>query len=390
VKQPLVTIVTPSYNQGHFIRATIESVLSQNYPHIEYIIMDGGSKDETAAVAAEYSSRLKFISEKDRGQSHAINKGFRMAQGEVISWLNSDDTILAGAVEHAVCAFERRPELGAVYGEGYQIDYDGAIKCRFPATEPFNLWKLVYLSDYVLQQTLYFRKQVIEELGYIDESLHWGMDWDILIRIGKRYAMEYVPEYMGCLREYGEAKSFSGGHKRFRELAMILRRHGDLRYPPGYFTYGLDTYQKLLCDWIPSSKLRKVIGYATHVLIARIIREAQGLYSDGWASTRLMYMLPAGRGTIRISGMLPDLGAPLKDQRLTVKCEGKIVKEELIPFGEFNVTIPCQSENRAPILEILASRFIVSAKAGIGGDRRKLAYMLRTIDWTANSTRCGE
>jgi hypothetical protein len=73
-----------------------------------------------------------------------------------------------------------------------------------------------------------------------------------------------------------------------------------------------------------------------------------------------------------------------------VKCEGKIVKEELIPFGEFNVIIPCQSENRAPILEILASRFIVSAKAGIGGDRRKLAYMLRTIDWTANSTRCGE
>jgi glycosyltransferase involved in cell wall biosynthesis len=186
VKQPLVTIVTPSYNQGHFVRATIESVLSQNYPDIEYIVMDGGSRDETANIAAEYSSRLKFISEKDRGQSHAINKGFRMARGEVISWLNSDDTILPGAVEHAVQAFERRPNVGAVYGEGYLIDYAGAVKGRFPATEPFNLWKLVHLSDYVLQQTLYFRKQVIEELGYVDESLHWGMDWDILIRIGKR------------------------------------------------------------------------------------------------------------------------------------------------------------------------------------------------------------
>src|SRR5258706_10560429 len=97
---PLVTVVTPSLNQGHFIRATIESVLSQDYPHLEYIIMDGGSTDETAAVAAEYGTRLKWISEKDRGQSHAINKGFRMAKGDIVSWLNSDDLILPGAVAH--------------------------------------------------------------------------------------------------------------------------------------------------------------------------------------------------------------------------------------------------------------------------------------------------
>ncbi len=382
MKQPLVTIVTPSYNQGRFIRATIESVLSQDYPHIEYIVMDGGSRDETAAVAAEYSSRLKFISETDLGQSHAINKGFRMAQGEVISWLNSDDTILPGAVGKAVRTFEARPEVGAVYGEGYLIDYDGTIKCRFPATEPFNLWKLVYLSDYVLQQTLYFRKRVIEELDYIDESLHFGMDWDILIRIGKRYVIEYIPEYMGCLREYGEAKSFSGGHRRFRELAKILRRHGELRYPPGYLTYGLDTYQKLLCDYIPSSKLRRAVSYAAQLLIARIIREAQGLYSDGWATTRLQYMLPAGKGTIRITGMLPDLGAPLKDQHLTVRCSGKIVIEQNISLGEFCVTFPCDSPDAAPALEILAARFIVPANAKLGPDPRKLAYMLTAVEWT--------
>src|SRR5579864_7213135 len=102
MNDPLVTIVTPSYNQGRFIRATIESVLSQDYPSIEYIIMDGGSTDETAAVVGEYKGRLTFISEHDRGQSHAINKGFRMARGEIVSWLNSDDIILPGAVSHAV------------------------------------------------------------------------------------------------------------------------------------------------------------------------------------------------------------------------------------------------------------------------------------------------
>ena len=119
---PLVTIVTPSYNQGRFIRATIESVLSQDYGAIEYIVMDGGSTDNTAAVVREYSSRLKWISEKDRGQSDAINKGFRMAKGEIVSWLNSDDFILPGAVSLAVKAFERQPEIMAVYGEGYLID----------------------------------------------------------------------------------------------------------------------------------------------------------------------------------------------------------------------------------------------------------------------------
>src|SRR6266550_874687 len=123
MQRPLVTIVTPSFNQGRFIRQTIESVLTQDYPNIEYIIMDGGSTDETASVAAEYADRLRFVSEPDRGQSHAINKGFRMARGEVVSWLNSDDVILPGAVAHAVTAFELNPTLGAVYGEGYLIDY---------------------------------------------------------------------------------------------------------------------------------------------------------------------------------------------------------------------------------------------------------------------------
>src|SRR5260370_6004561 len=119
---PLVTIVTPSYNQGRFIRATIESVLSQDHPAIEYIIMDGGSTDNPAAVVKEYSSRVKWISERDRGQSDAINKGFRAAKGEIVSWLNSDDFILPGAVSLAVRAFEGRPQAMGVYGEGYLID----------------------------------------------------------------------------------------------------------------------------------------------------------------------------------------------------------------------------------------------------------------------------
>ena len=391
MKQPLVTIVTPSFNQGHFIRATIESVLSQDYPNIEYIIMDGGSKDSTAAVAAEYSSRLKFIPEKDRGQSHAINKGFQMAKGEIVSWLNSDDVILTGAVGVAVAAFEKDPLLGAVYGEGYLIDYDGKVKSRFPWTGPFNLWKLVYLSDYILQQTVYFRRSVFGELGYLDESLNWGMDWDILIRIGKRHPMLYLPEYMGSLREYGEAKTFSGGGKRFRELAAILRRHGSLRYPPGYFTYGADTYQKICGDFLDritpgflngaSKKLQQVLSYVVHVQISRILRESQGLYTDGWASRRLLYMLPAGEGTVRICGSLPDFGDALRGQRLTVTSGGKTLAAREIDVGDFEIEIPGGGAPNQPLsLEITASKFVGPSKLGLRPDPRRLAYMLKSIE----------
>jgi glycosyltransferase involved in cell wall biosynthesis len=143
--------VTPSYNQGEFIRATIESVLSQDYPNLRYIVMDGGSTDQTAAIAAEYGSRLTWISEKDRGQAHAINKGFAMASGEIVAWLNSDDIFLPGAVKRAVRGFSSAPPgIGAIYGEGYLMDREGHFRRRFPHTEPFNLWKLMYLSDYVL------------------------------------------------------------------------------------------------------------------------------------------------------------------------------------------------------------------------------------------------
>jgi glycosyltransferase involved in cell wall biosynthesis len=274
---PLVTIVTPSYNQGAFIRATIESVLSQDYENLEYLIVDGGSTDQTASVVKEYAGRLTFVSEPDRGQSHAINKGFRRARGEYLAWLNSDDLFLPGAVRHAVAELELRPRLGAVYGEGYLVDRAGDITRRFPCTEPFNLPKLARYSDYILQQTVFFRKSVFDQIGCLDEDLHYVMDWDILIRIAKRFELGYIPEYMGCLREYPEAKSFAGGAARIQEIRRIMIRHTGMRFAPGYIVYGLETYKQLWCDWIqartphlldwPSRKLQQYLTVAANVVI---------------------------------------------------------------------------------------------------------------------------
>jgi glycosyltransferase involved in cell wall biosynthesis len=393
VNSPLVTIVTPSYNQGRFIRATIESVLAQDYPRIEYIIMDGGSTDQTSAVVSEYSGRLQWISERDRGQSHAINKGFRMAKGDIVFWLNSDDTILPGAVGHAVRTFERQPLNGAVYGEGYLMDEDGRIKTRFPATEPFNLWKLIYVADFVLQQTCYFRRDVFDEIGWIDEDLNWGMDWDILIRIAKKFPIQYIPEYMGCLREYGTAKSFAGGPRRFRELVRIMRRHGGVRYPPGYIIYGLDTYSSLWCnhieaatpEWLGglSRRLRWALRSAADSVIVRTMRTAQGLYSDGWAAPSLKYMLTPGSGKVSMQGTLPDFGLAKRKQQLRITCNGQELARPTFACGDFCITFDVPPGVASDVAEfrISADHWFVPARAGVSRDFRRLAYMFKSLTW---------
>lgn len=388
-----VTVVTPSYNQGRFIRATIESVLSQDYPNVEYIIMDGGSTDETASVVKDYASRVKFICEKDRGQSHAINKGFQMARGSVLSWLNSDDLYLPGAVRKAVAAWRENPAAGAIYGEGYLMDNDGQITGRFPCTEPFNLWKLVHLSDYVLQQSVYFRRDALDRVGYLDEGLHYTMDWDVLIRIGLQYPLQYIPEYMGCLREYPEAKTSAGGGRRAREIRDMLKRHTSMKISPGYVVYGLDTYQKIWCGYIeracgPVKPVAKVlqsgVRFAAGTIISRTIQHSQGIYADGWAGPVSRYMLPMAERTLLIEGTLPWIPA-LGRQTLQVEANGHLLGALDAPQGDFQLTweVPPELRGKTLRLTITASKSFKPARFGQQGDRRRLAYLLKAIRWAS-------
>jgi hypothetical protein len=198
---------------------------------------------------------------------------------------------------------------------------------------------------------------------------------------------------MGCLREYAAAKSFSGGGRRFRELAAIMRRHGGVRYPPGYVTYGLDTYGRIWTDWIerltpsflerPSKVFRHYFFSATRYVIDKTLREAQGWYTDGWAGTKVHYMLPAGGETLRIQGSLPNLGPSLQGQRLDILCEGKQLASFNVPFGEFMFSVPAESAAGVEPFRVVlrASKSIVPSRAGISPDPRRLAYILRSIAW---------
>ena len=391
---PLVSIVTPSLNQARFIEETIESVLSQDYPHLEYIVVDGGSTDGTHEVLRRYGGRLQWISEADSGQAQAINKGFGLARGGILAWLNSDDTYLPGAVSAAVEHLTAHPTCAMVYGEGYLIDERGAAIRRFPATEPFDLWKLVYVIDFILQQTTFFRRTALDAVGYLDEDLHWGLDWDLFIRIGKRFPVDYLPREMANLREHREAKTFSGGRRRLGELLEVMRRHGTRRYPPAYLAYAIDTYFRMLFGALEKRVPARLAGSLLRVqrflerpvygVVGRVFREAQGMYADGWVAHTSHFLLPRAPGTttLVLRGTSPVVGhiAPL----LLVPIVNGITldRRDTIGAGDFEAswTLP-EALWEAILLEVrlTCTPTFRPSRVPLAGDRRRLGFQLKTI-----------
>ncbi len=220
---PLVTIVTPSLNQGKFIKETIDSVLAQDYPFIEYLIIDGGSTDNTLDILKQYGEKIRWISEKDNGQTEAINKGWKMGNGEILAWINSDDTYLPGAVRKAVEFLCANKELIMVYGDGWHIDESGSVIERYP-TEPFNFNRLSE-TCYICQPTVFVRREALNEAGFLNESLNYCMDYDFWIRLGKRHSAGYIHEFLANTRLHTETKTLAQRAKVHKEVIQILCCH---------------------------------------------------------------------------------------------------------------------------------------------------------------------
>src|SRR5262245_6770091 len=224
---PRVTIVTPSFNQGGFIEETIRSVLLQDYPDLEYLIIDGGSSDDTVQIIKKYEPWIHYwVSEPDRGQSHAINKGFERAQGEIVAWLNSDDTYEPHAIEIAVRHMVTR-HAAIVYGNCNLVDQAGVPYQVVvpPAVTLDSLLRFWINFSTPPQPAIFFRRQVLEAVGLLDESLHYVMDYELWVRIARKYPFSYFDAAIGNYRMQRNSKTVSALDRMVRERYQVGRRH---------------------------------------------------------------------------------------------------------------------------------------------------------------------
>jgi carbamoyltransferase len=228
-----ISLVTPSYNQGRFLEQTIRSVLEQDYPYLEYIVQDGGSRDQTLAILERWRSRLAYCeSAPDRGQAHAVNLGFQRATGEIMAWLNSDDLLLPGALPYVAAFFEQHPDVDVVYGHRVLIDEHGQEIGRWvlpPHDDRTLSW-----ADYVPQETMFWRRRAWDQVGAaMDETFQFTLDWDLILRFRDQGARFHrVPRFLGAFRVHAEQKTSaqreSIGNREIERLYQRIHRRGRL------------------------------------------------------------------------------------------------------------------------------------------------------------------
>jgi len=241
--------VTPSFNQGAYLEETIRSVLLQGYPALQYIVVDGGSTDESRAIITKYAPWLHYwVSEPDRGQAHALNKGFARATGEVVTWLNSDDRQEPGALVHAAVAALRDPHAPALAGGCQVIDQDGEVLWRPPTTEasrPITLhdWIECWRSYPAGQPGIFMRRDALREAGIIREDLRCAFDYDLWLRLASRGDFVRVPHVVASFRRHSESKTGTSWPEFVKETESISRIYWGPRA-------SLQFWRRRLSSWV--------------------------------------------------------------------------------------------------------------------------------------------
>jgi len=255
---PRISVVTPSYNQGIYLEETIRSVLDQNYPNLEYIVIDGGSTDTSTQIIRKYSDRLAYaISEPDQGQADALNKGFKQATGEIICWLNSDDFFEPNTLWTVAKYFNEHQKTFFIYGDGwiFRQSRPWARKYHRPGIQGA---KQLNFSDQILQPSSFWTRHIFEEVGYLDMNLRYVLDWEYFLRISSKFEMAYLPVAFSNYRLHEAHKSSSGGTARAREVMYLIEQYAPQEW--------VEVYRELVPHCEDIWELRKWWGGRLYVI----------------------------------------------------------------------------------------------------------------------------
>ena len=287
-----ISVVMPSFNHAEYIRQAIDSVLSQDYGNVELLVMDGGSTDGTVEILRSYGDRIRFVSERDRGQSDALNRGLAQVDGEVQCWLNSDDYFIDGALSAVAAAFRQHPGVDFVYGNGWNVSERGET-LGSSGVLPFDCWKLIHQRNFIQQASCFFRGSLFESVGPIDEALHYVMDWDLWIRFAAHRG-HYIRDWLSANRLYDENKTQSGRFERWREIRRMVGRYTKARWPPVLTLYLLEAIVQSLRVRRATRLPAAVIG---GLFMLGMHREMGGRFSDGGVSREFRCSIgnPGGR-----------------------------------------------------------------------------------------------
>ena len=254
---PLVSIVTPSFNQSAYLEETIRSVLEQDYPRIEYIVVDGGSADGSVSIIKKYADKLAWwVSEVDQGQTDAINKGFGGVKGRILAWLNSDDTYEPGAVSAAVKYLQENPEVGMVYADCNFIDEQGDVIGKFGAAQTdYKRLRRGYV--HIPQQTMFFRAGLWHAVGPLDPTFFFAMDYDLWVRIASHAEIKYLPgQTWANFRIHTSGKTITADDRCWPEMLRVHYRDGGSKFSVIVAKYYIRKLVAPLWNW----RRRKQLG----------------------------------------------------------------------------------------------------------------------------------
>jgi glycosyltransferase involved in cell wall biosynthesis len=287
VDVPVISIVTPSYNQGEFLEETLVSVLSQEGDFcLDYVVVDGDSSDRSPQIIRNYAGqveggqwpvrcrgiRFRWVSERDRGQTDALMKGFRLAEGDILAWLNSDDVYLSGTLQTVAEFFSNHRDVALLYGAAHYCDAAGEIIGSYPTGE-FDFHKLAWFN-FFCQPSTFFRRKAFAAVGGLDETLHYAMDYDLFTRLALQFRCAYLPGLLSKYRLHEEAKTMRNDilHENHEEALRVAMKH--FGWAPLNRVYGACYYEKLL-RWPASRSL--AMGAALLCTPFRSLRLNQGV-----------------------------------------------------------------------------------------------------------------